>query len=189
MIYFPNEDGKKEQFANSKWILLAFRSPYGLLSRSNLSNDDIISKRPGLKTGVENDIFCWCEIGSGLESRAVHPHQEFPGVSPGIKSPLFNGLLHDYFRCSRSVVIVSCFSPTSTCCSFYNVHGSRLKMPCGAKWRIGEFFVFRKLIFAITTNWFFFVGINFCDLQKVADESFIIFWFSLPGACAMVKQY
>ena len=35
--------------------------------RSNLSNDDIISYRPGLKTlpSVENEIF-WSEIGSGF---------------------------------------------------------------------------------------------------------------------------
>ena len=32
---------------------------------SNLSNDDIISWRPGLKTGVKNDSF-WSQIGSGF---------------------------------------------------------------------------------------------------------------------------
>ena len=38
---------------------------------------------PGLKTGVENDIF-WSEIGpcQELENRAAHPHQEFSGVPP-----------------------------------------------------------------------------------------------------------
>ena len=36
---------------------------------------------PGLKTGVENDIF-WSEMGQDLENRAAHPHQEFPGVTP-----------------------------------------------------------------------------------------------------------
>ena len=36
---------------------------------------------PGLKTGVENDIF-WSEMGQDLENRAAHPHQEFPGVPP-----------------------------------------------------------------------------------------------------------
>ena len=40
--------------------------------RSNLSNDEIISaERPGLKTGMENDIF-GAGIGSGLENRAAH---------------------------------------------------------------------------------------------------------------------
>ena len=29
------------------------------------------------------------------------------------------------------------------------------------------FFVFRELIFAIRTDWFFLLGINFCDFQKV----------------------
>ena len=36
---------------------------------------------PGLKTGVEKDIF-WSEMGQDLENRAAHPHQEFPGVHP-----------------------------------------------------------------------------------------------------------
>ena len=47
--------------------------------RSNLSNDNIISAQsPGLKTGVEDNIF-------GLkwgENRTAHPHQELPGVHP-----------------------------------------------------------------------------------------------------------
>ena len=33
---------------------------------SNLSNDNIISTRPGMKTGVKNAIF-WSEIGSGFQ--------------------------------------------------------------------------------------------------------------------------
>ena len=32
---------------------------------SNLSNDEIISQRPDLKTGVKNDIY-WSETGSGF---------------------------------------------------------------------------------------------------------------------------
>ena len=65
-----------------------------------LSNDDIISllckhvmlrfvttsrsenghgfQRPGLKTGVEIDIF----VCKGQENGAAHPHQELPGVPP-----------------------------------------------------------------------------------------------------------
>ena len=43
-----------------------------------------ISLRPGLKKDVKNEIF-WSEIGSGLENRAAHPYQEFPGVSPGFR--------------------------------------------------------------------------------------------------------
>ena len=46
---------------------------------SNLSNDDIIIKRPGLKTGVKNVIF-WSEIGSGFGEPGGTPHEEFPGV-------------------------------------------------------------------------------------------------------------
>ena len=42
---------KKEKCANSKWILMDF-------FRSNhTGNDDIISQRPDLKTGVKNCIF------------------------------------------------------------------------------------------------------------------------------------
>ena len=62
-----------------KYILLLFISEYSLPRRrfqgrsyffpphkggkkqANLSNDDVISQRPGLKTGVKNDIF-WSEI-------------------------------------------------------------------------------------------------------------------------------
>ena len=54
-----------------------------LLFSAVLSNDDIISSKPGLKTGVKNDIF-WSDIGSDLENRAAHPHQEFPGVPPRV---------------------------------------------------------------------------------------------------------
>ena len=34
-----------------------------------------------------------------------------------------------------------------------------------ADWRF--FCVLRELIFVIRTNWFFLLGINFCDFQKV----------------------
>ena len=50
--------------------------------RSNLSNEDIIPQRPGLKTDVKNFIF-WSEIGSGFVEPAAHPHHEFPeGSTP-----------------------------------------------------------------------------------------------------------
>ena len=48
------------EYANLKWILRNF-----FCACSNLSNDEIISQRPGLKTGVKNDNF-WSEIGSGF---------------------------------------------------------------------------------------------------------------------------
>ena len=63
---------KKEKYANSKWILRNL-----FCCCSNLSNDDIISERPGLrigmnfrgepglKTGVKNDNF-WSKIGSAF---------------------------------------------------------------------------------------------------------------------------
>ena len=114
--------------------------------------------------------FFWCETGSGLGG----------------------GSIPCYFRCSWVVVIASCFSPTSTGCLFSNVHGSCLKMPCDTKFlQIGDLFsVSRKLIFfAIRTDGFFLVGINFCDLQKVPDKSLIIIWFLLPVVRAMCLPY
>ena len=50
---------RKEKYATSKWVLKNL-----FCWRSNLSNDDMISARPGQKMVVKNDIF-WCEIGSG----------------------------------------------------------------------------------------------------------------------------
>ena len=50
--------------------------------RSDLGNDEVISAwRPGLKTGMENDIF-GSEIRSGFGEPGGAPHQEFPGVTP-----------------------------------------------------------------------------------------------------------
>ena len=55
-IVFKGTTGGYERiYSNSKWIL---RNLFCWCS--NLSNDDIISKRPGLKTGVKNDII-WSE--------------------------------------------------------------------------------------------------------------------------------
>ena len=34
-------------------------------------------------------------------------------------------------------------------------------------WGLATFCVLRELIFAIRTDWFFLLGINFCNLQKV----------------------
>ena len=59
---------------------------------SNLSNDDIISQKPGLKTGMDfiGQVTKWVgkiilfglKQGQDLENRAAYPHQEFPGVPP-----------------------------------------------------------------------------------------------------------
>ena len=57
--------------------------------RSNLSNDDIIPQRPGLKTGVKTFIL-WSETGSGFREPAAHSHHEFPGRStplPWVSTP------------------------------------------------------------------------------------------------------
>ena len=47
---------------------------------------------------------------------------------------------------------------------------------CGSLFlQIGDFCVLRELIFVIRTDWFFFLGINFGDFQKVPDKSLIVF--------------
>ena len=49
---------------------------------SNQSNDDIISQRPGLKMGVNNDIF-WSEIVSGFGEPGGTPPTGIPRSNPG----------------------------------------------------------------------------------------------------------
>ena len=67
---------KKEKYANSKWILRnLFRR------RSNLSNDGIISQRPGLKTEVKNNIF-WPEMGLGFLGTSRHTPSRIPRSTP-----------------------------------------------------------------------------------------------------------
>ena len=40
----------------------------------------------------------WSEIGSQFRDSAAHPHQEFPGVPPGLnKMNLKNGNIIDYY--------------------------------------------------------------------------------------------
>ena len=39
------------------------------------------------------------------------------------------------------------------------------------------FLCFEELVFAIRTDWFYLLGINFCNFQKVPDKSMIIFSF------------
>ena len=58
---------KKDKYANSKWML---RNSFCCCS--NLSNNGIIFQRPGLKTGVKNDIF-WSQIGSGFGEPGGRP--------------------------------------------------------------------------------------------------------------------
>ena len=41
------------------------------------------------------------------------------------------------------------------------------------------FCVLRELIFVITTDWFFLLGINFCDFQKAQYLALIIYSFLL----------
>ena len=62
---------KKKKHANSNWILRI---------SAVLSNDDIISSKPGLKTGVKNDIF-WSEIGSGFREPGGIPQPRIPRIT------------------------------------------------------------------------------------------------------------
>ena len=46
---------------------------------------------------------------------------------------------------------------------------------CGSLFlQIGDFCVLQELIFVIRTDWFFLLGINFGDFQKVCDKSLIV---------------
>ena len=76
---------KKEKYADSKWNL---RNTFCCCSNQGnfldaRSENGYGFYGLGLKTGVKNDII-WSEIGPGLENRAAHPHQGFPGVPPGL---------------------------------------------------------------------------------------------------------
>ena len=51
------------------------------------------------------------------------------------------------------------------------------------------FCILRELIFAIRTDWFFLLGINFCDFQKVPDKELIIFSFSLSTCNEIINNY
>lgn len=64
-----------------------------------------------------------------------------------------------------------CFSINQTYAGFYRVAQNfcRLAILC----------ILRELIFPIRTVWFFLLEINFCDFQKVLDNSMIIFSFLL----------
>ena len=75
---------------NSKWIrkktgeMLEFEWILrNLFSwRSNLSNDDIISQGPGLKTGEKNDTFSRSGIGSGFGEPGGPPPPRIPRTTP-----------------------------------------------------------------------------------------------------------
>ena len=67
---------KKDKYANSKWML---RNSFCCCS--NLSNNGIIFQRPGLKTGVKNDIFS-SEIGWGFGELGVTPPPRIPRSTP-----------------------------------------------------------------------------------------------------------
>ena len=49
--------------------------------RCKLSNNDIISSRSGLKTGVENEMF-WSEMGSGFKAEDGTPPPRLSRSTP-----------------------------------------------------------------------------------------------------------
>ena len=76
----------ENKYRIQKWILriLFYCCPI-------LSNDDIISQQPGLKTGIktvrsenrcERMTFFGLKWDHDLENRAAYPHQEFPRLPP-----------------------------------------------------------------------------------------------------------
>ena len=86
ILSFQIQMGRKEKNANSKWILIFF---FMFLFYINLSNNDIISWRQGLKSGIEarsvsgrkNDIF-WPEIGSRFGEPKGTPSPKIPMSTP-----------------------------------------------------------------------------------------------------------
>ena len=77
---------KKEKYANAKSNFSRSPSAPDFKKKtfcwcSNLSNDDIISWRTGLKMGVKNDIF-WSEIGSGFWEPCGTPPPRIPRNTP-----------------------------------------------------------------------------------------------------------
>jgi len=66
-----------------------------LLFSAVLSNDEIISSRPGLKTGVKNDIF-WSEIGSGFGEPGGTPPPRIPRSTPGYHAGNTSSLCYTY---------------------------------------------------------------------------------------------
>ena len=51
------------------------------------------------------------------------------------------------------------------------------------------FCILPELILAIRTDWFFLLGINFCDFQKVPDKSLIIFSVLLSRCKKIMNNY
>ena len=71
---------KKEKCATIKWILRNLFCYF-----SNLSNDDKISWRPGLKTGMKSANF-WSELGSGIGELGSTPPPGIPrNTPPGLR--------------------------------------------------------------------------------------------------------
>ena len=69
-------------------------------------------------------------------------------------------------------------------------------LPCGTKFlrdvyfcRLAILCILRELSFAIRTDWFFLLEINFCDFQKVPDKSMIIFSFLLRMCNEIINNY
>ena len=55
--------------------------------------------------------------------------------------------------------------------------------------RLGILCILRELSFAIRTDWFFLLEINFCVFEKVPDKSMIIFSFLLRMCNEIINNY
>ena len=62
-----------------------------------------------------------------------------------------------------------CFSINQTYAGFYRVTRNFCYF-FGVFLQIGNFMYLWELMFAIRTDWFFLLEINFCDFQKVPDK-------------------
>ena len=64
-------------------------------------------QRPGLKTGVKNDIF-WSEIGSGFGESAGTPPARIPQTTPRGPRPGYRNTSNLLYKSTRRVVTSEC---------------------------------------------------------------------------------
>ena len=68
---------------SNDYVIYTFVNMYVVFVTNSRSGNGYGFWRPGVKTGVVNDIF-WSETGSEFEELGGTPHQEFPGVLAGL---------------------------------------------------------------------------------------------------------
>ena len=88
-----------------------------------------------------------------------------------------------------------CGSRSLLLCLFFHKSNLCWLLPCGTKflWEFifadWQFYVFCGNLFAIRTDWFFLLEINFYDFQKVPDKSMIVFLFLLRMCNEIINNY